>query len=72
MTAEEEPRPMIYDSHDKKTLVLSARAAVEKLVTHFSSASSQQEKVRLGKYDLLILYVEQNSIAGATCTSDFV
>ncbi|XP_071516962.1 uncharacterized protein [Panulirus ornatus] len=49
---EEDPRPLIYDAHDKKTLVLSARAAVEKLVTHFSSASSQQEKVRLGNSGL--------------------
>lgn len=46
--AEEDPRPMVYDAHDKKTLVLSVRAAVEKLVTHFSTASSQQEKIKLG------------------------
>ncbi|KAG0729598.1 RUN and SH3 domain-containing protein 1 [Chionoecetes opilio] len=46
--AEEETRPMVYDAHDKKTLVLSVRAAVEKLVTHFSTGGTQQEKVRLG------------------------
>lgn len=39
---------MVYDAHDKKTLVLSVRAAVEKLVTHFATASSQQEKIKLG------------------------
>ncbi|KAG7163417.1 Iporin-like [Homarus americanus] len=47
IAAEEDSRPLVYDAHDKKTLVLSVRAAVEKLVTHFSVAS-QQEKVRLG------------------------
>nr|XP_053629908.1 uncharacterized protein LOC128686818 isoform X1 [Cherax quadricarinatus] len=52
MTTEEEPRPLLYDAHDKKTLVLSVRAAVEKLVTHFSSATSQQDKVRLGTSSL--------------------
>lgn len=46
---EDETRPMLYDAHDKKTLVLSVRAAVEKLVTHFSTGGTQQEKVRLGK-----------------------
>lgn len=40
---------MVYDAHDKKTLVLSVRAAVEKLVTHFSTGASQQDKVRLGE-----------------------
>lgn len=47
--ADEETRPVVYDAHDKKTLVLSVRAAVEKLVTHFSSGASQQDKVRLGE-----------------------
>ncbi|KAK7074479.1 hypothetical protein SK128_022381 [Halocaridina rubra] len=46
--AEDDSRPLIYDAHDKKTFVLSVRSAVEKLVTHFSSASSQPDKVRLG------------------------
>lgn len=45
---DDESRPLVYDAHDKKTLVLSVRSAVEKLVTHFSSASSQAEKARLG------------------------
>ncbi|XP_042859970.1 uncharacterized protein LOC122245907 isoform X6 [Penaeus japonicus] len=49
---EEDPRPMVYDAHDKKTLVLSVRAAVEKLVTHFAAASSQQEKIKLGTSSL--------------------
>ncbi|XP_066990152.1 uncharacterized protein [Macrobrachium rosenbergii] len=49
---DEEARPMVYDAHDKKTLVLSVRSAVEKLVTHFSAASSQPEKVRLGTSSL--------------------
>lgn len=40
---------MVYDAHDKKTLVLSVRAAVEKLVTHFSTGPTQQDKVRLGE-----------------------
>ena len=40
---------MVYDAHDKKTLVLSVRAAVEKLVTHFSTGGTQQERIRLGQ-----------------------
>ena len=46
---EDETRPMVYDAHDKKTLVLSVRAAVEKLVTHFSTGGTQQERIRLGQ-----------------------
>ena len=45
---EEESRPMLYDAHDKKTLVLSVRSAVEKLVSYFSPASTEQERVKLG------------------------
>ena len=45
---EEESRPLLYDSVDKKTLVLSVRNAVEKLVSHISSGTSEQERIQLG------------------------
>ncbi|XP_076030710.1 uncharacterized protein LOC143018962 isoform X3 [Oratosquilla oratoria] len=45
---EEDPRPLVYDSMDKRTLVISVRAAVEKLVQHFATATNQADLVKLG------------------------
>ena len=46
----DEPQPVIYDSHDKKTLVISVRSAVEKLVNHYKLATSK-ERIRTSEYN---------------------
>ena len=43
-TSATDERPLVYDAQDKKTLVMSVRAAVEKLVNQFSQGHMSRSK----------------------------